>query len=148
VIGVSTDEPVIISDLTGTVSLTKNASLLAMLVQTADALSQFGMESEKFYQLNWVTGWWAETDNLIADLDGGKVSLNIHDVAASWLAAHRFEERQINHSRRSYWKKLHDLYENKSHLEEAFDDSVMTHVRKLNLKGPQPAFEFEYVEDL
>jgi len=145
---ISTEEPVIISDLTGTVSLTKDSSLLAMLVHVSAALSKYGIESEKFYQLNWVTGWWAETDNLIADLNGGQVSMNIHDVAASWLSRQGFENRQINHSRRSYWKQLHDMYENKIHLEETFDDSVMSHVRKLNLKGPQPAFEFEYVEDL
>jgi hypothetical protein len=145
---IAADDPIVISDLTGTINLTKDTTLLAMLVQVSDALRNYGMEVEKLYQLNWVTGWWAETDNLIADLDGGKVSLNIHDVAASWLAGHGFENRQIDHSRRSYWKKLHDLYENTSHLEEDFDDSVMSHVRKLNLKGPQPAFEFEYVEDL
>jgi len=145
---VESEEPTIISDLTGTIAISSDGPLLAMLVRAADVLKNYGAEPGDIYKLNWITGWWAETDNLVASLEDGQVSMNIQDVAASWLAGHGFEDRQIKHSRHSYWKELLDKYDNKAHLEESFDDSVISRVRKLNLKGPQPAFEFEYAEDL
>jgi len=142
------DTPLVVSDLAGAVAFSQDVPLLSMLVRLSGVLKDYGVDAKSLYGLNSLTGWWAETDNLVAELEDGQVSMNIHDVAASWLSAHDFEDRQLQHCRRSYWKNLLDKYENKAHLEETFDDSVINRIRSLNIKGPQPAFEFEYAEDL
>jgi hypothetical protein len=142
------EEPVVVSELTGAVGVSADVPLLPMLLNIAAVLKDYGADPAKLSELNWIIGWWAGTDNLVAALEDGHVSMNVHDVAASWLAEHSFHDRQTLHGRTSYWHNLLEKYENKAHLEEVFDGSVMSRVRKLNFKGPEPAFEFEYAEDL
>lgn len=147
-VGQVSERPLTKSELTGAIGIAGDTRLLPMLLRIANALKEYGADTAKLYGLNWIIGWWADTDNLIANLEGGRVSLNVHDVAAGRLAGHGFDQRQSSYGQASYWRGLLDKYENKAHLQEVFDGSAISRVKRLNFKGPQPAFEFEYAEDL
>jgi hypothetical protein len=91
--------------------------------------------------------WWSDMDHLVADLRGGQVSMNLHDVAGNWLGSRAFDERSLQKGRHNYWRQLIDKYEHKGDIEALFDDSVLQKVQQLKFNVPQPAFEYDFAED-
>lgn len=118
--------------------LTLNETIDNLTYHSENNLKKFG-ESIK---------WWADMSHLLTELNGEKISFNIHDVAENHLHAHSYPARVISRSRYHYWQNLLKHYNNHSKIEAVFDNSALQKVRRLKLKAPEPAYEFEYAEDI
>lgn len=129
-------------------NLTRDLPLLSIILLLADKIHSYGANLFDVCKIYQTLGWWAQTVGLLASVEDLVVSLDLRDVSASWLYGHDFKKRQLDHGRQSYWRGLVDRYQNKEQLEEAFDNSVMRRVRQLSVKAPEPAYEFDFAEDL
>ncbi|MBX4188769.1 hypothetical protein KW792_01570 [Candidatus Saccharibacteria bacterium] len=126
--------------------------LLSIILALMTALQEFGvkinldklLDSHRSLDIR----WWAETAHMVADLEGGTVSLNLHDVATDHAALADFSQRSHDKARYQYWHGLLSRYENMTDVEEMFDHSVIQKVKKLRLQAPEPVFEYEFAEDL
>jgi hypothetical protein len=122
-------------------------SIMLTLIETMEAYSTGELSAKEIFSSDKIIDWWHQADGLLADLDGGQVSLNIHDVAACHSQMSRFEDRLLDKARKSYWAQLVDRYENKEDIEALFDETVINKVRQFKFRAPEPAYEFEYAED-
>jgi len=152
---VEAKDSIVVSDETASLALwpseqADQAPLLSISLLLIETLQSYGNQklgAPDILPASSVLAWWSDMDHLIVDLDGGRVSLNLHDVAGSWLAGGDFESRQLQKARKSYWQRLIEKYEIKDDIEALFDDSVLRQVRQLKFKAPQPAFEYELAEE-
>lgn len=127
----------------------KKLSILEIFILLTEEVEKYGAKTNICNLLNnKIINWWADMDHLMAVLGLEHVSLNLSDVAASHRAFADFDSRSLLMGRVNYWRALVDRYENKLEIDGIFDDSLLNRVKTLNFKGPQPAFEYEYAEDL
>ncbi len=153
--GVEAEGNVVVSDETASLALwpseqTDQAPLLSISLLLIETLQSYGgqkLEAADILPADSIVSWWNDMDHLIADLDGGRVSLNLHDVGGNWLGGSDFENRSLRKARSSYWHRLIEKYDNQDDVEALFDDTVLRKVRQLKFKAPQPAFEYELAED-
>lgn len=124
--------------------------LLSISLLLIESLQQYGaakLAAKDVFPSDSVMAWWSDMDHLVVDLNGGPVSLNIHDVAGGWLEGSDFANRQLKKGRNNYWQQLIEKYENKDEIEALFDDTVIQRVRQLKFRAPEPAFEYDFAED-
>lgn len=125
------------------------APLLSMVLALSETIENLNHHSENnLNKLGDSVQWWADMSHLLTQLNGDKISLNIHDVAESHLKNHSYSNRVIDRSRYNYWQNLLKRYEKLPKIEAVFDNSALQKVRRLKLKAPEPAYEFEYAEEI
>lgn len=134
--------------LTGAASLwpsedLQDASLLALVLMLAEAFTpQIHLKPGALaVKMNMVM-WWADTDHLIAELDGQPVSLNIKDCAYNHWLDNGFEHRLTDQARKNFWQALVNRYKNRPETEASFEDIIARPIAGLQAKIPEPAFEF------
>lgn len=122
--------------------IAENSRLLGLTVLLADFLSS--LTDKPLSIQSDVLRWWNDTDNLVAEVDGRAVSMNIKDASLNHAGQHEFITRVLSAGRASFWKSLVGRYENQLEIEEdALTGLVEVMVPRTPLR--QPAFE--YVED-
>lgn len=123
--------------------------LLSIILTLTEELESFGphFKLSELFEEDSIIAWWADMEHLVADLAGGNVSLNVHDINRCVRESSAFSGRHTLRGRREYWHSLVKRYEQKAGLTEIFDGSAIQKVRQLKLKAPQPAYEFDYAEE-
>ncbi len=125
------------------------APLISMVLILSEALARLSSQKSNTSEvLDDSVAWWADMEHLLTDINGEKLSLNIHDVAESHLNNHSYSERVFHRSKNHYWQNLIERYENHPQLEAVFDNSALQRIRRLKFNAPEPAYEFEYVDDI
>lgn len=150
------EDAVIASDDMGAVAIwpseqAAQAPLLSISLLLIEELRKYDgrqLAAADIFTKDKTLAWWSDMDHLVADLRGGQVSMNLHDVAGDWLGSQAFENRSLQKGRHNYWRQLIDKYEHKGDIEALFDDTVMRKVQQLKFSVPQPAFEYDFAEDL
>lgn len=125
----------------------KDAPVLTLTILLAEELTAGYMTnlSRSLVNISPAVGWWVDLDYLVAKLDTEHVSLSIMDNALNSINNHDFENRVLEHSKKSFWRELVSRYENLPVQEADFDYSVREKIAGLKFKPPEPAYEF--VED-
>ncbi|MBX4197041.1 hypothetical protein KW801_00610 [Candidatus Saccharibacteria bacterium] len=124
--------------------------LLSIAILLADGLSNFGELdlSAEVAKFSPVLAWWSEMDGLIANLDSEHVSLNLSDISRSATETISYDNRLLDGARRSFWQKLLQRYDNQLEIEEDLLAGLKNKAINFNVPNNQPAFEYEYVEDI
>jgi hypothetical protein len=150
------DSPSLIYDEhTGSLGLIESSQppdmpLLSMVVRIVEELGRFKQLdlSSAVAKLSPTLAWWSDTGGLIANLDSEQVSLSINDVSRNALEPLAYERRSLDGSRRSFWQKLLQRYDNQLEIEEDLLAGLKDQVVSFKAPINQPVFEYEYVEDL
>lgn len=148
------DSNIVVADELAAVGLwptdeNSKAPLLSMVLTLNETINNLSHQNENnLNRLGDSVRWWADMSHLLTELDGEKVSFNIHDVAESHLRAYSYLNRVIDRSRYHYWQNLLKRYDKHPKIEAVFDNSAFQKVRRLKFKAPEPSYEFEYVEDI
>jgi hypothetical protein len=149
---IESDELLAYSDNYGVLALMlphQDISTLSLVIALLDGLASFGdlRVSEHASKVSQELVWWSDMDGLVANLGSECVSMNLKDVFLNSLHAHSYSDRLLENGQHSFWRDLLSRYENQLIPEQDLNVSFRN---LLNLKAPtnQPAFEFEYSEDM
>ena len=153
--GADTDKTVSYSDDVGLLALlesghSQHMPLLSLTVLLIDALAGFKSVnlSKEVAHLSQSLSWWSDMDGLIANLNAEHVSLNIKDVSLNHDHSYGFADRVLDSSRQSFWHELLQRYDNQLAIEEDSLSDLKDQIFSFKAPLNQPAFEYEYSEDV
>jgi len=122
----------------------QKAPLLSMCLLLMEAAAACGRlePAAGAAKLSGVLEWWADMDQLVAELGGEPVSLNLKDACLNSLTQNPYEQRQLEHGRAAFWHELLSRYDHLPAHEAPFDSSIRQRLAELKFKAPEPVYEF------